>query len=937
MTVSTELSHEEYVGNGVTTDFDFRFRIFESKHLIVVVADSEGNETTLKNGTDYTIVGAGSYHGGKVVLNKPLAQGWKILLERDLPVVQETDLRNQGKFFAEVHEDAFDYLTMLIQKALGTFSLSLRKPTYLSNYYDAKGNRIANLAPPKLGTDSANKDYVDNSIKYIDSKTLRVKDKAIPALPSAEQRRNKQLGFDNEGYPQLLDPAETGSLGYVLVDSFEKGAEITTRYQALHWESNGGYYRWDGELPKYVPLNSNPENTGGVGAGKWMLITRNIEYFSPYLEVSIHSATNNLYKVGDLISINETIFMVSDNEPIHSFIPRIKMKGNNYLIPYRNTISDFYPIKSESMIQTMGVNNNYIAAQQTWLSKDRSIVYQSFSVDGDNFYIEAFECDPSTLHINKSLFKTGIYKGNHGATITLSEYSGLPVIWAHMVDTADPEYQDKLCGFIIYEDSNSIDYIIEYPDEMKNIYFRTELYGVDEIILWSDRDSWSVKLHDLYNNKMFPKNIGRTGHLELINRPLQSSLFIGCDIVSLGGSNTAMKGNVVIGQSVSNYSTNIFIEDRELEPEGMYPVWNKNTLKYDFITSFRRSRRNIETISFMLISTEGNKNAILMSTKGWLNDGYELYSNNKVNIQNSLSLYQTNRPIPYEAATFGCRDIGDLNKDWFGMDFWGEEWRVVVSKDKSSSLPNGMYIKSQKWSDYKLQIRNNTLSNLPTISIGATRRGDYNDNVVSPIDIPVGFYGVGLLSGAKIAVATNTTPHFLSVVTDERFIKFGYINSLSGLNYSSNIEEILHLKKESLNPAIDGKFDLGQNGYRFKNVYATNGSINTSDERLKNNFLSIDDKEKKAAIEIKASIKKYKLNGGDRIHFGVGAQTVINIMKINGLNPFEYSFICYDKWDDEYEEWIDDNGEKQRKLINKSGDRYGIRYNELLCFIISCI
>ncbi len=272
MTVSTELSHEEYVGNGVTTDFDFRFRIFEGKHLIVVVADIEGNETTLKNGTDYTIVGAGSYHGGKVVLNKPLAQGWKILLERDLPVVQETDLRNQGKFFAEVHEDAFDYLTMLIQKALGTFSLSLRKPTYLSNYYDAKGNRIANLAPPKLGTDVANKDYVDNSIKYIDSKTLRVKDKAIPALPSAEQRRNKQLGFDNEGYPQLLDPAETGSLGYVLVDSFEKGAVITSRYQALHWQSKGEYYRWDGDLRKTVPAGSTPESAGGVGKGAWISV-----------------------------------------------------------------------------------------------------------------------------------------------------------------------------------------------------------------------------------------------------------------------------------------------------------------------------------------------------------------------------------------------------------------------------------------------------------------------------------------------------------------------------------------------------------------------------------------------------------------------------------------------------------------------------------------
>ncbi|HCT3691998.1 TPA: hypothetical protein SLP17_001369 [Proteus mirabilis] len=253
MTVSTELSHEEYVGNGVTTDFDFRFRIFESKHLIVVVADSEGNETTLKNGTDYTIVGAGSYHGGKVVLNKPLAKGWKILLERDLPVVQETDLRNQGKFFAEVHEDAFDYLTMLIQKALGTFSLSLRKPTYLSNYYDAKGNRIANLAPPKFGSDSANKDYVDNSIKDIDSKTLRVKDKPINALPNTEQRANKILAFDSVGQPITVLP-ESGSASDVLIELDKPtGAGLikTNNGRSVQEELNALDNKYIFEMPTY--------------------------------------------------------------------------------------------------------------------------------------------------------------------------------------------------------------------------------------------------------------------------------------------------------------------------------------------------------------------------------------------------------------------------------------------------------------------------------------------------------------------------------------------------------------------------------------------------------------------------------------------------------------------------------------------------------------
>ncbi|MBT0394836.1 hypothetical protein ISO77_04680, partial [Morganella morganii subsp. morganii] len=103
-----------------------------------------------------------------------------------------------------------------------------------------------------------------------DKRSLRVADKDIPALPSTSVRRNKQLGFDNNGMPLLLDPAETGALGYVLVDSFEKGEVITSRYQALHWLHNGEYYRWDGALPKAVPANSTPDSSGGIGVGAWI-------------------------------------------------------------------------------------------------------------------------------------------------------------------------------------------------------------------------------------------------------------------------------------------------------------------------------------------------------------------------------------------------------------------------------------------------------------------------------------------------------------------------------------------------------------------------------------------------------------------------------------------------------------------------------------------
>ncbi|WOC02440.1 hypothetical protein [Providencia sp. PROV024] len=272
MTVSTEISSNEYTGNGVTTDFDYKFRIFKANQLSVITSDADGdNVVTLRLGTDYTVTGANKSAGGKVILTKPLANGHKISIARDIPITQETSFRNQSKFFAETHEDAFDYLTMLMQRLWGNLGLFLKRPSILANWFDAKGYRIASLGKPKsdsdavdLGTLKDKVEGVNSTILKKEKRTLRVDDIDISSFPKAPARRNKQIGFDNSGRPTLLDPIETGALGYQLVDSFEKGATLAGRFQALFWEEKKKYFRWDGPLPKVVPPNSTPNETGGI-------------------------------------------------------------------------------------------------------------------------------------------------------------------------------------------------------------------------------------------------------------------------------------------------------------------------------------------------------------------------------------------------------------------------------------------------------------------------------------------------------------------------------------------------------------------------------------------------------------------------------------------------------------------------------------------------
>ncbi|EPT5711948.1 tail fiber domain-containing protein [Escherichia coli] len=216
MTVSTEVDHNEYTGNGVTTTFPYTFRIFQKSDLVVQVVDLNENITELILDTDYIVTGAGGYNGGNVILSKALVNGYQISISRELPVTQDTDLRNQGKFFAEVHEDAFDKLTMLIQQAISWLRLSLRKPSFVANYYDALDNYIRNLRDPSQPKDAATKNYVDSVANSNLNHTLRTPE-AIPSLPGIDQRKNKIVAMDNSGNPIMVLP-ESGSAADVLIE-----------------------------------------------------------------------------------------------------------------------------------------------------------------------------------------------------------------------------------------------------------------------------------------------------------------------------------------------------------------------------------------------------------------------------------------------------------------------------------------------------------------------------------------------------------------------------------------------------------------------------------------------------------------------------------------------------------------------------------------------
>jgi hypothetical protein len=153
-------------------------------------------------------------------------------------------------------------------------------------------------------------------------------------------------------------------------------------------------------------------------------------------------------------------------------------------------------------------------------------------------------------------------------------------------------------------------------------------------------------------------------------------------------------------------------------------------------------------------------------------------------------------------------------------------------------------------------------------------------------------------------------------------------------------------------PITDNTYSFGLSGNRWTVIYATTGTINTSDERSKQDIQSIDDAEKRVAQRIKGLIKKFRFKdavekkGNEaRIHFGVVAQEVAEAFAAEGLDADRYGLFCYDEWDEQPEvtapvldEFKNETGDT--KVITEyrpAGNRYGIRYDELIAFVITAI
>ena len=106
MTISSTHNVDKYTGDGVVTIFPYTYRILADAHMKVYL---DGVLQT----SGYTVSGAGNSSGNVTFDTAPDVE---IILQREVPLTQQTDYEEYDPFSATDHENALDKLTMIDQQ-----------------------------------------------------------------------------------------------------------------------------------------------------------------------------------------------------------------------------------------------------------------------------------------------------------------------------------------------------------------------------------------------------------------------------------------------------------------------------------------------------------------------------------------------------------------------------------------------------------------------------------------------------------------------------------------------------------------------------------------------------------------------------------------------------------------------------------------------------
>ena len=175
------------------------------------------------------------------------------------------------------------------------------------------------------------------------------------------------------------------------------------------------------------------------------------------------------------------------------------------------------------------------------------------------------------------------------------------------------------------------------------------------------------------------------------------------------------------------------------------------------------------------------------------------------------------------------------------------------------------------------------------------------------------------VSGNDVMILNRETSNGVALSLKQGNVSVGSIGSIAGgyLSISGTAGVVLQINGTDeyawdttrFYPVNDNANDLGLITKRWDDIFATNGTIQTSDAREKTAVRELTDAEMRVAKKLSKNIGFFQWlsaveeKGEDaRSHCGQTVQGVIAEFEAEGLDAFDYAMVCYNEWEDEFTE-----------------------------------
>src|SRR5262249_15829467 len=119
VTLSITTSQTTVDGDGLTTIFNYDFPMGGDASYARLIFTDSGGATSSISSSLFSVANVTSSTGGTFtypLAGSPITSGEQLTLQRVVPLVQNTDIANQGNFYAAAATGGLDYLMMAIQQ-----------------------------------------------------------------------------------------------------------------------------------------------------------------------------------------------------------------------------------------------------------------------------------------------------------------------------------------------------------------------------------------------------------------------------------------------------------------------------------------------------------------------------------------------------------------------------------------------------------------------------------------------------------------------------------------------------------------------------------------------------------------------------------------------------------------------------------------------------